>query len=123
EFDIAVSDDQVPLSTVKVQLYYTDDLVQETVIRTKENGNYTGKIWVPFYKDVPNAVATVKVILQNINKTISEESYDLKLTRPDFPFLTLVTSTKEYRMDKVAANQYVVTDDFPFSVKGYIKSP
>lgn len=123
DFNVAVSDPQIPLSTVKIQLFYTDDLVQETVVRTKENGNYAGKIWVPFYKDVPNAVATIKVVLQNINKTITEESYELNLSRPDFPFLTLVTSTGEYKMEKVATNQYAATQNFPFSVKGYIKSP
>ncbi len=122
-FNIAVSDQQVPLSTLKVQLYYTDEIVQQTVIRTKENGNYEGKIWIPFYKDVPDAVATIKVIAQNISKTITEENFDLALSRPDFPFLTLVTAGAEYRMEKIGTNSYAASEEFPFSVKGYIKTP
>ncbi|MBE8714109.1 DUF5125 domain-containing protein [Sphingobacterium hungaricum] len=122
-FEIGVSDADVPLSTVKVQLFYTDDMVQETVIRTKENGTYSGKIWIPFYKDVPNGVATIKVVLQNINKTITEESHDLSLSRPNFPYLTLVSESREYRMEKVADNEYVASENFPFSVKAYIKAP
>lgn len=122
-FDIAVSDKQVPLSTVKVQLFYTDELVQETVIRTKENGTYTGKIWIPFLKDVPDAVATIKIVLQNINKTLAQESHEISLSRPDFPYLTLVTEQGEYKMEKTARNQYAVAADFPFSIKGHIKTP
>lgn len=123
QFTVEVSDSDVPLSTVKVQLYYSEDKVSETVIRTKTNGEYTGKLFIPYYKDIPNGTATIKLILQNIEFTIKEESHDLPLTRPDFPYLTFVTADKEYRMERVGEYQYKVTQDFPRKISGYIKAP
>eukprot|EP00975_Prorocentrum_lima_P014848 3148931-Prorocentrum_lima.AAC.1 len=73
-------------------------------------------------RDSPNGTATLKFILQNINFTITEKSYDVALSRPDFPYLTLISGDQEYRMEKVAANQYSVTGEFAQKVKGYIKA-
>lgn len=124
-FSVDVADKDVALSTVKVQLYFDEEKVSETVVRTKTEGNYEGKIFVPFLKDIPNGTATLKFVLQNINFTITEEAYDLPLTRPDFPSLTLVAEDgKEYKMARTAANTYTATEDFPKSkVKAYIKAP
>ena len=123
-FTINASDIDVPLSTLKAQLFFGEEKVSETVIRTKVSGDdYTGKIYVPFYQNIPNGTATLKFILQNIHFTITEIEQDLALTRPDFPYLTFVTDEAEYRMDKVAENKYAVTDVFEQRVKGYIKSP
>jgi hypothetical protein len=123
QFTIDVSDNDVPLSTLKVRLFYSDDMVAETVIRTKTNGEYTGKIFVPYYANIPNGTATLKLVLQNIHLTITEQEFDLPLTRPDFPYLTLVTSDEEYRMERVGLYEYAATEDFPVKVKGYIKAP
>ena len=123
EFTVDVSDAEVPLSTLKARLYYSDDMVSETVIRTKTNGEYTGKIYVPYYVNIPNGTATLKLALQNTNLTITEQEIDLPLTRPDFPYLTLVTATGEHRMDRVNLYEYAATKVFPFAVKGYIKAP
>lgn len=123
QFSVEVADAEVPLSTLKAQLFYSDEMVSETVIRTKTNGEYTGKILAPYYANVANGTATLKLILQNINLTITEKEIDLPLTRPDFPYLTLVTSTGEHRMDRVNLYEYAATKVFPFSVKGYIKAP
>lgn len=124
-FSLDVSDNEVPLSTVKAQLFFDEEMVSETVIRTKTEGNYEGKLYIPFLKDIPNGTATLKFVLQNINFTIKEEVYDLPLTRPDYASLTLVTEDgTEYPMVRTAANQYTATEDFPkSSVKAYIKAP
>lgn len=61
--------------------------------------------------------------MQNINFTITEKEYDLSVTRPDFEYLTFVTSDAEYRMERVAPYQYELQGTFPQKVKGYIKSP
>ena len=123
QFTVNVSDAEVPLSTVKAQLFYSEDMVSETVIRTKTNGDYTGKIYVPFYANVPNGTATLKLVLQNINLTITEKEVDLPLSRPDYPYLTLVAEDREYRMERTGLYEYAATEVFPFSVKGYIKAP
>jgi len=115
--------DNVPLSTLKARLFFGADMVSETVIRTKTNDDYTGKIFVPYYANIPNGRATLQFILQNINFTITEQEYEVSLSRPDFPYLTLVTADKEYRMEREAMSQYKLTTELPRKVKGYIKAP
>lgn len=74
-FTIKASDADVPLSTLKAQLYFSDEMVSETVIRTKVSGQeYNGKIYVPYLANIPNGTATLKFILQNINFTITEKA-------------------------------------------------
>lgn len=123
-FTINATDVDVPLSTLKAQLYFGEEMVSQTVIRTKVSGeDYTGKIYIPFHANIPNGTATLKFILQNINFTITEKEQDLYVSRPDFPYMTLVTSDAEYRMNRIAVNEYGVTKSFPSQVKGYLKSP
>ena len=122
-FSADVADGDVPLYTLKAQLFYGAEKVSETVIRTKTDGDYSGKIFVPYYANVPNATATLKLVLQNINFTITEQEFDLALSRPDYPYLTFVTSDKEYRMERVGLYQYKATAEFPQKIKGYIKTP
>lgn len=125
QFTVGVSDDaRIPLSTLKARLYYSDELVSETVIRTKTEGDYTGKIYIPYYADVPNGTATLKLVLQNINFTIREETYELPLERPDYPYLTLVAADEtEYRMERTGLYTYTASTNFPAKVNGYIKTP
>lgn len=122
-FTAQVADNEIALSTLKAQLYFTDDVVSETTIRTDHNGTYSGKIYVPFYKDIPNGKATLKFTLQNISKKAIEQEVELNIVRPDYPYLNLITATKTYKMLKVAANTYAANENFPFSVKGYIEAP
>lgn len=122
-FEVNVEDESVPLSTVKAQLFFNDEKVSETVIRTKTNGAYNGKIHVPYYANIPDGKARLKFILQNINFTTSEEVYEVSVSRPDFPFLTFVSEEKAYRMERVDKYHYAVTATFPQKIKGYIKTP
>jgi hypothetical protein len=122
-FTFGVSD-EVPLSTLKAKLYFGDELVSETVIRTKNNEDYTGKIYIPFYKNIPNETATLEVILQNTSMTTTKKTYDLALTRPDYPYLILVTRDGMYPMAKTGTNQYAATELFPNTdLPSYIKTP
>ena len=50
--------DEIALSTLKVQLKFDETVVADTTIRTKTNGSYEGRLLIPFYKDVPDGVAT-----------------------------------------------------------------
>lgn len=124
-FIVKASDVDVPLSTLKAQLFYGEEKVSETVIRTKVSGeDYTGKIYVPFLKEIPDGSATLKYILQNINFTTSEREVKVALKRADYPSLTLVTDNgTEYTMERTGLYQYSATADFPQEVKGYIKTP
>jgi hypothetical protein len=49
-FSATVGDKEVPLSTLKAQLFFGDEKVSETIIRTKSFGQYSGKIFVLFTK-------------------------------------------------------------------------
>ncbi len=123
-FVIKASDVDVPLSTLKAQIYYGEEKVSETVVRTKVSGqDYTGKIYVPFLSDIANGKATLKYILQNINFTTTEKEITLELQRPDFPYLTLVTANGDYQMQRTDLYQYEIKGALPREVKGYIKSP
>lgn len=64
-FTIKASDVDVPLSTLKAKLFYGEELVSETVIRTKTSGSdYTGKVFVPYYPNVIDGRATLKFVLR-----------------------------------------------------------
>lgn len=121
-FTVNVSD-EVPLSTLKARIYYGDEKVSEVVIRTKTNGSYSGKIYVPFFKDTPDGSAKLEFVLQNINFTMSDVSYDLTVTRPVYPYLTFVTADKEYKMLYKSGHDYELTETLPQKIKGYIKTP
>lgn len=123
-FNVHVSDDGKALSTLKAQLYFSGDLVSETIIRTKEYGNYNGKIYVPFLKNIPDGTAQLKFVLENVGMVKNEQQKDLALSRPDFPYLTLVDSDgEEYRMEKESLYHYSVTGNFPQALRARIKSP
>ena len=73
-FKVNVSDD-VPLSTLKVKLYYGEKIVSDVVIRTKTEGEYSGKIFVPFLKEIPDGISKLEFVLQNINFTTNDKTY------------------------------------------------
>ncbi|MDR2466251.1 MAG: DUF5125 domain-containing protein [Prevotellaceae bacterium] len=123
-FTVAAADPDAPLSTLKARLFFGEEQVSETVIRTKTNADYSGKIFVPYLAGVPDATATLKLTLQNIRFTIVEKEYALPLTRPDFPYLTLVADDgTEYRMEKISTHNYSVTNYFPAKLKARVKAP
>ncbi len=124
-FTVNASDADVALSTLKAQLYYGDEMVEETVIRTKVSGqDYSGKIYLPYFANVPDGTATLKLVLQNINFTITEKSYSIAVTHADFPYLTLRTEDgTEYRMEKTATDTYSVSNRFAQKLKAYIVAP
>lgn len=123
-FSARVSDASVPLSTLKAELYFGDEMVSQTVVRTKTNGEYSDKIYIPYYAGIPDGEATLKLVLQNIHFTIAEQSFPLAVSRPDFPSLKLVTEDgAELTMARTAKYNYAVVGDFPAKVKAYIVAP
>lgn len=130
-FTVNASDVDVPLSTLKARLYYGEEMVEEVVIRTKESGkDYSGKIFAPYYANVPDGKATLELVLQNINFTITTETHEIPLTHADYPYLTFKANAqdgeetgKEYRMEKVSTNTYAYTGRLPQKIKGFIVSP
>jgi len=122
--------DNVPLSTLKANLYFGEEIVSSTTIRTKENGEYSGKIYIPFYANIPNGTATLEFTLTNINLGKAVKEIDLPVSRPIFPYLILVTDNgTEYPMTKAVTTDnadftYSATASFPTSdLFAYIKTP
>jgi hypothetical protein len=122
-FIIGVSDN-VPLSILTANLYFGDEKVSETVIRTKTNGDYSGKIFIPYYKDVPDGVATLEFILMDTHLTGIKKTYDLPVSRPVFPYLILVTAGASYPMLPTGiSHENAATETFPSTeLPAYIKT-
>lgn len=124
-FRVRCSDDEVPLSTVKGMLYLDGELVATTTVRTKESGQwYEGTIPVPYLPYATGTKGKLKLVLQNINFTTTEQEYDFDLEYPQFPYLTLMLQDgTEYTMNRVSDHRYEVTDNFDQSIAGTIISP
>lgn len=123
-FSAHVDDPRVPLSTVQAHLFYGDTKVSSTVIRTKESGkSYTGKVYAPYVADIPDGDVTIKFVLQNIHFTTTELDRTIAIARPDFPYLTFVSSGEEYKMAREDLYSYSVEAEFPQKVSGYIVAP
>lgn len=124
-FAIKATDQEVPLSTIHAELYFGDEMVSEKVIRTKVSGEtYEGRIYVPYYANIPDGKATLRLTLQNIHFTTSELTYNVSVTHPDYPSLTFRAETgEEYTMQREAQYVYSMTQRFPAEMRGVIVAP
>ena len=122
---IKATDTQVPLSTIHAELYFGDEMVTEEIIRTKVSGaDYEAKINVPYYANIPDGKATLRLTLQNINFTTTEQIYNVNIAHPDYPSLTFrAENGEEYTMEKTATNEYSMTQRFPAEMRGVIVAP
>ncbi len=126
KFSIKASDAEVPLSTIHAELYFGDEMVTEEVIRTKVSGEeYPVKVNVPYYANIPDGRATLRLTLQNINFTITEKIYQVSITHPDYPQLIFrAEDGTEYVMNRSSEKYvYSVTQRFPADIKGVIVAP
>lgn len=124
-FTVKASDPDVALSTLRVELFFGEEVVSEKVIRTKENGaDYTDKIFVPYYANIPDGTATLRMTLQNIHFTKKIEEFNVPISHPDYRSLTLrAEDGTEYTLDRSEKNLYTCTQRFPQEVKGKIIAP
>ena len=115
--------DPIALSTLKVQLKFDDTVVADTTIRTKTNGSYAGRLLVPFYKDIPDGIATAVFTSQNIQFGLTTEEKEVRVSRPDFEYLTLKpVAGGAFRMEKTGDFTYAVSGDFDASVDAFIET-
>ncbi|MBD5358996.1 MAG: DUF5121 domain-containing protein [Bacteroides sp.] len=124
-FAIKATDQEVPLSTIHAELYFGDEMVSEKVIRTKVSGEtYEGRIYVPYYANIPDGKATLRLTLQNIHFTTSEQIYNVNVTHPDYQSLIFRAETgEEYVMQREQQYVYSVTQRFPSEMRGVIVAP
>lgn len=120
----ATMTDRYALSTLKAQVFFDDEMVAEEVIRTKENGTYSGTVTLPFYKNIPDGEATLRLVGQNVRFGVTTLERPLIVTRPKPDHLTFVLGGQEYRMEPTGVDyEYAVTADFPQKPQGYITTP
>ena len=123
DFEVAMTD-RYPLSTLKAQIFFDDEMVAEEVIRTKTDGTYKGAVTLPFYKNIPDGEATLRLVGQNIRFGQTTDERPLAVSRPKPAYLNFVLNDVEYRMEPTGNDyEYAVTDDFPQKPQGYISTP
>ena len=123
DFEVTMTD-RYALSTLKAQVFFDDEMVAEEVIRTKENGTYSGTVTLPFYKNIPDGEATLRLVGQNVRFGVTTLERPLNVTRPKPDHLTFVLGGQEYRMEPTGVDyEYAVTADFPQKPQGYITTP
>lgn len=114
-FSVRASDPEVALSTLKATLFFGEEQVSETVIRTKQNGaDYEGKIYIPYMANIPDGRAVLRMRLQNVNFTTTEQTFEVHVTHADYPSLQFVaTDGTEYTMERTEQYCYSFTDRLP----------
>lgn len=124
-FAVKATDAEVPLSTIHAELYFGDEKVSEKVIRTKVSGEtYNGRIYVPYYANIPDGQATLRLTLQNINFTTTEQTFNVSVTHPDYQSLVFRAETgEEYTMERQEKYVYSMTQRFPAEMRGVIVAP
>ncbi len=124
DFEVHVPQSDIPLSTLKVSALYGEEVMQQTVIRTKESAcDYTGKIYFPYYAAIPDGQVRLQFVLQNIKFATAEQVAEVTTKRADFPFVTLHTDAGDYKMTRSSAYTYHYLGTFPKKIKGYIQTP
>lgn len=122
-FEVTMTD-RYPLSTLKAQVFFDDEMVAQEVIRTKTDGTYPGAVTIPFYKNVPDGQATLRLVGQNIRFGLTTIERPLAVSRPEPDHLIFILGEEEYRMEPTGVKyEYAVTDVFPQKPQGYISTP
>lgn len=108
-------DGSYPLSSIKVSFFQGGDLISERLIPAHESGSYESKLLVPFVEDVDDGEAEIQLMVKNRNFNYETTTIPIKVSRPEFPYLTLKTAYGDYRMEPVPGKpyQYAVTENFP----------
>ncbi len=127
-FMVSCSDAEgVPLSTLKAYLEYSGEVVSSQVTRTKTTDTYKVSLYAPLYKNVPDGSAEIRLVLQNIQLTRTEQVINLALTRPHYGSITFVDSNnKTVTLLPEASNPYLFKGSYTSSnrtFKGYFVAP
>ncbi len=124
KFDVTLSDEKFDLSTLKAYLLFDGTVVNEFYLRTKEYGKYEGNtILCPLKANIPDGVAQLALVAQNVGMGITADTLDIAVTRPNFDELTLVSNDVEYTLAKTADYEYAMRWDLPADFPAFIKTP
>lgn len=123
-FEVTVNDN-IALSTLTAILYFGEEEVSRTTIRTKENVAYSGSIEIPYGKNIPDGTSVLEFTLVNTTMKKVTQSFDVPVSRASYPYLILVTDDASYPMLPTGQpNEYAATEAFPSTeLPAYIKTP
>lgn len=111
QFKVSCSDKKgEALSTLKAELCFSNEVVDDTVIRTKTAGDYDVSLNVPYLQYIPNGDVTVRLTLQNVTTSKTVMEVTAQVERPHFSDLQFVAAD---------GTKYPMTegDDYSYSVK------
>ena len=108
----------VDLSTLKANLLFSGQSVDETTIRTKEAGEYTVKLKVPYAQNVPDGKVDIQLTLQNVSTKSNTETLSFDIKRPHFNNLQFV-SADGVKYDMTEKSDFVYQAVLPSSKKTF----
>ena len=111
-------DGGVALSTLKANLLFSGQSVDETTIRTKEAGEYTVKLKVPYAQNVPDGKVDIQLTLQNVSTKSNTETLSFDIKRPHFNNLQVV-SADGVKYDMTEKSAFVYQAVLPSSKKTF----
>ena len=111
-------DGGVALSTLKANLLFSGQSVDETTIRTKEAGEYTVKLKVPYAQNVPDGKVDIQLTLQNVSTKSNTETLSFDIKRPHFNNLQFV-SADGVKYDMTEKSDFVYQAVLPSSQKTF----
>ncbi len=123
KFDVTLSDEAFDLSTLKAYLLFDGTVVNEINVRTKEYAKYENVIHCPLLANIPDGMAQLALVAQNVGMGITTDTLDIQVVRPNFEELTLVSNDVEYTLAKTADYQYAMVWDLPADLSAVIKTP
>lgn len=124
-FEIAGTGD-IKLDQSKIQLFFGDEIVSERILSTPTSGKYSGKLLIPFLKDIPDSEVDLKLRIQNEYFANNVSERKINVIRPKFPKLILRDENgQEYDMLPSNENpyEYSVTKNFPTELYATIIAP
>jgi hypothetical protein len=117
----------IALSTLKASLKYGEEEVENVTLRTKTEGEYSVRLFMPLYKNVPDGKANITFTLQNIRLKKTQTTCDIALTRPHYSSLKFVASDSTvYTLLPDATNPYLfkgMVTSATKTINGYIIAP
>ncbi len=110
----------------KIQLFYGESIVSERFLLTPKNGEYSGKLFIPFIKDMVDGEVNLKLRIQNERYANAVSERALTVIRPKYEKLILTDSEgNSYDMLPSAdvPYEYSVTNTFPSELYATIEAP
>ncbi len=126
-FSFKIADDgNIQLNTSKIQVVYGEEIVSERIMVTPKSGEYSGKVLLPFIKDVNDGDVTIQLRIQNERFANDVKTKEISINRPIFPYLTLKSADLgDIQMSPVTGQPhlYSVSGNFPSEFRAYIEAP